>query len=57
MENPKNTKTNQIEARITEEMDRELKRVAREQKRTESEIVRGAVEEYLRTYEKRKGER
>lgn len=50
----KNTKTKAIEVRITEEFDRELKRVAKEQNRTESEIVRGTVEEYLRTYEQRK---
>lgn len=50
----KNIKTKVIEVRITEEFDRELKRVAKEQNRTESEIVRGAVEEYIRIYEKRK---
>lgn len=51
-----NIKNKTLEVRITEELDVELKRVAKAQGRTESEIVRGAIEEYIRLYESRKGD-
>lgn len=52
----KHTKTKQLEARITPELDREFKAVVRAQGLTESQVIRSLVEEYIRKYEKRKGE-
>lgn len=54
MDNPKNTKTKVIEVRVTEELDREFKAVVRAQGLTESQVIRGLVEEYIRDWEKTK---
>lgn len=48
----KHTKTKQLEARITPELDREFKAVCKAQGLTESQVIRGLVEEYIRKNER-----
>lgn len=47
----KNNKTEVLEVRITPEMDKEFKAVVQKQGLTESEVVRGLVEGYIRKHE------
>lgn len=56
MDNPKNTKTKSIGAKVTPEKHRELTVIAKAQGRTVSDIVREQLEDYVRDWERVKDE-